>query len=74
MIKNFFSYLNHRVGNYGFWISLFALIPLALQAFGDIAILPGNYEEIVNIFLTLLVALGVVSNPTTTNKLYGDDK
>lgn len=68
------EYIKRRVSNYGFWISLSALIPLFLQVFGDKNILPSNYDEIVNCILTLLVALGVCNNPTTENRFYKDDK
>ena len=68
------NYFKSRVSNYGFWISLSALVPLFLQVFGDTSILPSNYEEIVNCILTLLVALGVCNNPTTDNRFYKDDK
>lgn len=68
------EYIKRRVSNYGFWISLSALIPLFLQVFGDKNILPSNYDEIVNCILTLLVALGICNNPTTENRFYKDDK
>lgn len=68
------EYIKRRVSNYGFWISLSALIPLFLQVFGDKNILPSNYDEIVNCILALLVALGVCNNPTTENRFYKDDK
>ena len=68
------EYIKRRVSNYGFWISLSALIPLFLQVFGDKNILPSNYDEIVNCILTLLVALGVCNNPTTENRFFKDDK
>lgn len=54
-----------RAGNYGFWVSLFALLPLFLQTFGDVSILPANYEEITSLLLSLIVALGIASNPTS---------
>ena len=54
-----------RLRNYGFWVSLFALIPLFLQTFGSASILPENYEEITNLILSILVALGIANNPTT---------
>ena len=54
-----------RLRNYGFWVSLFALIPLFLQTFGGASILPENYEEITNLILSILVALGIANNPTT---------
>lgn len=64
---------SERLKSRSFWISLAALIPLTLQAFGDVSLLPGNYDEIVSCFLALITALGVISNPTTDNKWFGDD-
>lgn len=61
-----------RVKNYGFWVSLAALIPIACQVFG-ITHMPNNYGDIVNAILTLLIAAGIVSNPTTQTKGYKDD-
>lgn len=68
------EYLRKRFKSKAFWLSLAALIPLTLQAFGDISILPANYDEIVTSFLALLVAAGVVSDPTTESTWYLDDK
>ena len=68
-----FEYFKKRVTSKAFWISLAALIPLTLQAFGDVSILPENYEEIVTCFLSLLVAAGVVNNPTTEKSWFTDD-
>ena len=51
-----------RFKNYGLWVSIFAFIPLLLSAF-SIDILPGNYTEIVNSFLGILVLAGIISNP-----------
>lgn len=62
-----------RFRNYGFWVSLAALIPMACQLLG-ITHMPDNYNDIVNAGLTLLVAAGIVSNPTTSNKGFVDDK
>lgn len=64
-MSKFFKSLGQRTKNYGFWVSLFALIPLFLQTFGDTSILPANYEDIVNLLLSLIVALGIANNPTT---------
>ncbi len=72
--KSLSNYFLSRVGNYGFWLSLASFIPLALQLFGDVNILPENYQEIVNTILGLLVALGICNNPTTKAKFYSDDK
>lgn len=52
------EYLNRRVRNYEFWLSLFSLIP--------------NYDLIVNIVLMILVALGITNNPKSGTKWYGD--
>ena len=71
-MANMAEFLGPRLKNYGFWVSLFALISLLAQAFGlEIA---SNYDEIVNTILTMLVMLGIVSNPTTTSKWFSDDK
>ncbi|MGL6173444.1 MAG: hypothetical protein ACRC1P_02395 [Cellulosilyticaceae bacterium] len=61
-----------RFKNYGLWVSIAALIPLILQAFG-ISIIP-DYNQIVNAILSILVMAGILSNPTTDNKWFGDDK
>ncbi|ONI38189.1 hypothetical protein AN640_02735 [Candidatus Epulonipiscium fishelsonii] len=61
-----------RFKNYGLWVSIFAFIPIFLQAIG-IKVIP-EYTEVVNAFLAILVAMGLVNNPTTKNKGYLDDK
>lgn len=74
---NLLQAIKNRISNYGFWVSLFALIPLASECFGGGAItgnIPENYQEITALFLSLLVALGVTNNPTTQSKWYFDDK
>jgi len=63
--SRFLESLKERTKNYGFWVSLFALIPLVVQTFGDVSILPHNYEDLTNTILSLIVALGVANNPTT---------
>lgn len=67
------KYITKRVRSAGFWVSLSAAIPLTLQAL-DLSILPTNYEEIITIFLSLLVAMGLINDPTTNKVGYGDDK
>lgn len=61
-----------RFRNYGLWVAIAAFIPLVLSAFG-INIIP-NYQNIVNALLSILVMAGILNNPTTTNKWFGDDK
>lgn len=62
-----------RFKNYGLWVAIFALIPMVLQGFG-LNILPDNYKEIVNSILAVLVMAGILSNPSTENKGFLDDK
>ena len=62
-----------RFKNYGLWVSIMALIPMILSAFG-VKIIPEEYQTIANTILSILVALGIISNPTTEAKWYIDDK
>ncbi|AIY80848.1 holin [Clostridium botulinum] len=62
-----------RFKNYGLWVSIAALIPLILKCFG-IEIIQGEYQQIVQAILSILVMLGIVSNPTTDTKWFNDDK
>jgi len=65
-----------RFKNYGLWVSVFAFIPLVVEALGtyDInIILPGNYGKLVQAFLGILVLAGILNNPTTENKGFLDD-
>ncbi|MBY7024630.1 MULTISPECIES: phage holin [Clostridium] len=62
-----------RFKNYGLWVSIAALIPLILKSFG-IEVIQGDYEQIVQAILSILVMLGIVSNPTTDTKWFSDDK
>ena len=71
-MKKWLEFLKLRIHNYGFWISIFSLVVLVLQTF-EIPIFP-HYDLIVNIILLLLLVFGIINNPTTTNKWFGDDK
>lgn len=62
-----------RFKNYGLWVSIFALIPMLLNSLG-IEVVPEEYQAITNTILSILVALGIVSNPTTQCKWFVDDK
>ncbi|EDT70590.1 conserved hypothetical protein [Clostridium perfringens D str. JGS1721] len=48
--------------NYRLWLAIFALIPLILEGF-NLSILPSNYNEIVTLFLSILVMGGILNNP-----------
>ena len=61
-----------RFKNYGLWVSVLALIPMVLSSFG-VKIIPEEYQLISNTVLSVLVALGIISNPTTNCKWYVDD-
>lgn len=62
-----------RFKNYGLWVSVIALIPLVLHGFG-VEVVPEQYQAITNTLLTILVSLGIISNPTTVTKGFSDDK
>lgn len=62
-----------RFRNYGLWVAIAALIPLLLNAFG-VEFVPEEYEAIVNAILAILVTAGIINNPTTVSKWFGDDK
>lgn len=62
-----------RLRNYGLWVSVASLVLLVLQSLG-ITITPEQYNEIVNTILGILVMLGILNNPTTENKWFGDDE
>lgn len=65
-----------RWKNYGLWAAIFAFIPVLFEALGFYNIdipLPGNYEKVVVGFLGILVLAGIINNPTTQNKGFGDD-
>lgn len=62
-----------RFKNYGLWVSILALIPMILSAFG-VKVVAEEYQAITNLVLSILVTLGIVNNPTTNCKWYVDDK
>ncbi|WLR41665.1 holin [Bacillus carboniphilus] len=49
-----------RFRNYGLWVALFSLIGL----FVNDLIAPARYQEIVDAILAVLVAGGIVNNPS----------
>ena len=65
--------IKNRTSNYAFWTSLIALVPLVLRVFG-IYELPEGYDQLVQGLLAFLVTCGIINNPTTNSKWYGDDK
>lgn len=64
----------NRLRNYGLWVSIAALIPLTLSAFGINFTNQDKYMELINAILTVLVGLGLVNNPSTENRWFKDDR
>ena len=59
--------------NYKLWLAIFALIPLILEGF-NLSILPSNYNEIVTLFLSILVMGGILNNPNPDKGKSKEDK
>lgn len=53
--------MNNKFQNYGLWLALFSLVGLVLR---DTGLIFPSYGEYVELFMYILVALGVVSNPS----------
>lgn len=66
--------LSNRFKNYGLWVSIAALVPLVMSAFGFEFFDEQKYTEIINAILAILVGMGLINNPTTKNSGFGDDK
>jgi uncharacterized membrane protein len=64
--------MDNRYKNYGLWISISSLIFLFLQETG-IQITPEKFDVYVNMILGILILLGIINNPETKNKGFGDD-
>lgn len=64
--------LSKRLKNYGLWVSVSSLVILLIQQFG-VEIAPEKYNTIVTTILGILVALGILNDPTTENKGFRDD-
>jgi uncharacterized membrane protein len=67
---------NNRWRNAGLYVSVISFIPILLEAFG-VTVLPeqwGAVKEALMALISLLVIFGILSNPTTENAGYSDDK
>jgi uncharacterized membrane protein len=68
--------MKNRFRNAGLWVSVISFIPILLEAFG-VKVLPeqlGAIKEALLALISLLVVFGILSNPTTENAGYSDDK
>jgi len=63
----------NRLKNYGLWIAVSSLFLMILQDLG-IPITPEKYQAYSELVFTILILLGIINNPTTENKGFGDDK
>ena len=66
--------IKKRMKNYGFWIAIIAQVLAILQMIEVLSV--SNIEIINNIVtavLQIFVLLGVINNPTTNQKGFGDD-
>ena len=62
-----------RLRNKAFWVTLASAIVLLAQQLG-LNIFPSNIADIINSVLAILTIAGVISNPTTENSGFLDDK
>lgn len=60
-----------KLKNYGLWVALASLIGLFINDLGLLA--PEQYEQYVNAVLAILIAAGIISNPSQ-GKGFGDKK
>ena len=56
--------MNNKYKNYGLWLALFSLIGLVLR---DTGLMFDSYGEYVELIMYILIALGVISNPSMGN-------
>jgi len=65
--------MKNRLKNYALWISISSFIFMIIQNSG-LQITPESWNLYVNSILGIFILLGIVNNPTTDNKGFGDDK
>ena len=65
--------MKNRLKNYGLWISIASFLFMIIQGAG-LQITPESWNLYVNSILGILILLGIINNPTTDNKGFGDDK
>ena len=56
--------LKQQVKNKYFWVSVVSLIVLTAQQF-NLDFIPANFQDYVNSILTILVAIGILTNNST---------
>lgn len=66
--------LKCRLRNYGFWVSVASLIGMLLKQTGVLAPNDPTWDAVVTSVLGILIAMGIISNPTTAHPWYADDR
>ena len=56
--------LKQQIKNKCFWLAVVSLIVLTAQQF-NLDIIPDNFQDYVNSVLTILVAMGILTNNST---------
>ena len=56
--------IKQQIKNKCFWLSVVSLIVLTAQQF-NLDIIPDNFQDYVNSILTILVAMGILTNNST---------
>lgn len=64
--------LKQRFQNIGLWLAFASLVYLILQDAG-ITLSNERYQTYVDLISQILILLGIINNPTTQNKWFGDD-
>ncbi|WP_050180675.1 holin [Domibacillus robiginosus] len=64
--------MTNRFKNYGLWVAVASLAGMVLQDVGMIT-MPERYDAYVNTGLTILIAAGIINNPSNGNG-YKDKK
>jgi uncharacterized membrane protein len=65
--------MDDRYKNYGLWISLSSFVFIIIQENG-IQITPEKWDVYINSILSILILLGIINNPKTKNRGFGDDE
>lgn len=64
---------SNRFNNMGLWLAFAALLFLILQDLG-FTLNSERFDQYVKLGSQILIMLGIVNNPTTSNRWYVDDK
>ncbi len=57
--------IKEQIKNKYFWVSVVSLVVLTAQQF-NLNFIPSNFQDYVNSVLTILVAMGILNNNSTT--------